>query len=58
MKTYSVELKRVSYLTYVVEADDEDDAQDKAWDMLANEANTLRDYASWDVESVLEHEQE
>ena len=31
MKTYEVELRRVSYITLTVEAENEDDAEEKAW---------------------------
>ena len=31
MKTYEVELRRTSYITMTVEAENEDDATDQAW---------------------------
>ena len=31
MKTFEVELRRTSYITITVEAENEDDAEDKAW---------------------------
>jgi hypothetical protein len=39
MKTYEVELKRVSYVTYIVQALDETDAEDEAWKLLEKDGN-------------------
>ena len=53
MKTYEVELRRTSYITVTVEADDEEDAQNKAW---AECGGRDSDDAVWDVESIEEME--
>jgi hypothetical protein len=52
MKTYEVELKRTSYITLTVEADDRDDALDKAWAECGDRTDS--DDAVWDVESIEE----
>ena len=41
MKLYEVELKRVSYVTYVVEALDEGDAEDEAWKLLEKDGSLV-----------------
>lgn len=51
MKTYEVELRRVSYITITVEAEDKDDAEDKAWAECDDHAD--KD-ATWDVASIEE----
>ncbi len=53
MKTYEVELERVSYITITVEAENEDAAEDAAWKALAKGDDNDSD-ASWRVESVEE----
>lgn len=35
MKTYEIEIQRTSYIVCTVEAEDEDEAKDKAWDWYA-----------------------
>jgi hypothetical protein len=52
MKTFEVELCRTSYVTLTVEAENEDDAEAKAWKEI--QADYHRDDASWFVESVEE----
>lgn len=51
MKTYEVELRRVSYVVITVEAEDKDDAEDKAWAQCDERA---QQDATWDVASVEE----
>lgn len=52
MKTYEVELRRTSYITVTVEAEDEDSALDLAWKEVGNlERN---EDAVWDVNSLEE----
>ena len=41
MKTYEVELRRVSYITLTVEAENEDDAEEKAWAEVAGRADKI-----------------
>jgi hypothetical protein len=51
MKTYEVEFRRTSYITYTVEAQDKDEAERKAWiDIPDHEFNS----ADWEVESIEE----
>lgn len=52
MKTYEVELRRTSYITFTVEAESKDDALDKAWGEC--DARPDSDDAVWDVESIEE----
>ncbi len=53
MKTYEVELRRTSYITMTVEAENEDEAEAKAWQEIENGRNDIYD-AQWDVESIEE----
>jgi hypothetical protein len=52
MKTYEVELRRVSYITIIIEASSLEEAEEKAWKELEND-NHCED-ASWELESVEE----
>lgn len=52
MKTYEVELRRTSYITMTVEAENPEQAEDKAWEKL--QYDPVNDVASWDVESIEE----
>ena len=52
MKTFEVELRRLSYVTITVEADNKDEAEIKAWEEI--ESNDGNIDSSWDVESVEE----
>lgn len=52
MKTYEVELRRVSYIVLTVEAEDEDKAQEMAWAACDNRPDS--DDAVFDVASVEE----
>lgn len=52
MKTYEVELRRTSYITMTVEADNKDDAEEKAWKEVENRDD--ESYATWEVESIEE----
>ena len=51
MKTYQIELKRVSYVNVTVDAETQDEAEDAAWKELGN-----GDYksADWFMESIEE----
>jgi len=52
MKTYEVELKRTSYVTVRVEAENEDEAEAKAWeDLILGHTYGLTD-GNWDLESI------
>ena len=48
---FEVELKRESYVTYTIEADNPDEAETKAWEEL-REAGDFGNCASWTVESI------
>lgn len=52
MRTYEVELRRTSYITLTVVADNEDEAEEKVWEEVGLRAD-LRD-AEWVVESIEE----
>lgn len=54
VKSYEVELKRVSYVIITVEAENPEQAEEKAWKELEND--NLCEDASWMVESVEESE--
>jgi hypothetical protein len=55
MKTYEVELKRVSYIVLTVEAESEEEAESKAYE----EADLSRDnHADWSLESICEMDEE
>ena len=53
MKTYNVELKRTSYITITVEAENPDQADHLAWEKLEREEPHLGD-ADWMLESIEE----
>jgi len=52
MKTYEVELRRTSYITFTVEAENEDDALDKVWAECDDRPDS--DDAVWDVNLIEE----
>jgi hypothetical protein len=55
MKTYEVELRRMSYVTVTVEAEDREGAETLAW--LELEKHEHEDsYADWSLESIEEME--
>jgi hypothetical protein len=47
---FEVELKRESYVTYTIEADNPDEAEAKAWEEL--ERNVPNENGYWSVESI------
>ena len=53
MKTYEVELRRTSYIIVTVEAENEDEAEAKAWAEIEDGRADIND-AVWDVESIEE----
>jgi len=55
MKTYEVELRRTSYITITVEAETVEEAEAKAYD---EGTVKLDNYASWEIESIEEMENE
>ena len=53
MKNYAVELKRTSYVTIVVEANTQEEAEDLAWEELeSGESYGISDDADWQVNSI------
>jgi hypothetical protein len=56
MKLYEVELSRISYVTYVVEALDEGQAEDEAWKLLERDGGADNRDADWSLESVERYE--
>jgi len=53
MKNYAVELKRTSYVTIVVEAKTQEEAEDLAWEELeSGESYGISDDADWQVNSI------
>lgn len=57
MKTYQVELKRVSYVTVSVDADNGDQAEEIAWKELERYEHENGD-ADWSLESISEVDDE
>ena len=51
-KTYEVELKRESYVTLFIEAENEDEAEAKAWAEIDSRPDM--GYATWGIESIEE----
>jgi hypothetical protein len=59
MKTYQIELKRVSYVNLTIEADSQDEAETLAWRELASDGSYGDSDANWAIESVeLEEDEE
>ena len=52
MKTYEVELRRISYITLTVEAEDEDEAEALVWKRV--EQDYYKDDGHWEIESIEE----
>jgi len=56
MKLYEVALKRTSFVTYVVEALDEGQAEDEAWKLLERDGRADNGDANWEVDNTWEYE--
>ena len=56
MKLYEVELKRISFVTYVVEALDESHAEEEAWKLMERDGRADNGDAYWDVHFVERYE--
>lgn len=54
MKLFEVTLKRESYITYTVEADDIESAETKAWEELSSDDYHKKEDASWSLDSIEE----
>ena len=53
MKTYQIELKRVSYVNVTVDAETQDEAESLAWKDIENNCVDIND-ADWELESIEE----
>ena len=53
-KIYEVELKRTSYVTYNVQALDENNAEDEAWRLLEEDFGADNGDADWEVNAIWE----
>lgn len=56
MKTYEVEFKKTSWVIVTVEAENEEDAENKGYELLEAEG-VLKD-ACWDIDGVWEKQTE
>ncbi len=56
MKTFEVELRRTSYIVLTIEAEDADQAKDKAWEEIEHGDYKYED-AAWDIEFVEEKQE-
>lgn len=52
MPKYNVELKYTAYIMYEVDADNITDAEDKAWEMLNDDADHNGKSVDWEINSV------
>jgi hypothetical protein len=52
MKTYQIELKRVSYVNLTIEANSQDEAEVLAWEELASDGSYGDSDANWEIESI------
>lgn len=52
MKTYEVEMRRTSYIVITVQAENETDAEELAWEEIVADAHTRHADADWSVESI------
>jgi len=51
MKTYQIELKRISYVNLTIEAESQDEAEEAAWLELQTGDFDCND-AQWEIESI------
>jgi hypothetical protein len=54
MKSYQVELKRISYVNMYVEAQSQEEAEQHAWAELASDGSWGEGDASWELEAIAE----
>jgi len=54
MKTYEVELRRTSYITLTVEAENEEQAEELAWQEIESGDYGRAKDAHWECESIEE----
>jgi hypothetical protein len=53
MKTYEVELKRVTYVTVTIDAENPEKAEELAWAQVESGA-IVDDYGNWKIENIEE----
>lgn len=56
MKTFEVELRRTSYIVLTIEAETQEEAEEKAWEEIER-GDYRHEDAQWDIESVEETNQ-
>ncbi len=56
MKTYEIELRRVSYVTLEIEAESQDEAEAEALAWAQINADYYKDDGDWAIESIEEFE--
>lgn len=55
MKTYQIELKRVSYVNLTIEAESQDEAEAQAWaEIDSGESYGISDDADWNLNHIKE----
>jgi hypothetical protein len=54
MRIYNVSIKRTSYIQYEIQADDYDDAETQAWELLDKYGYEQSKDADWSCDSVEE----
>lgn len=57
MKKYEVEVRRTSYIIVTVEADDVEQAEERAWQRIEADNVNIND-AAWELESIEEIDDE
>lgn len=49
MKTYSIELRKTSFVTLTIEADTKEKAEDLAWEEIQNNFSSESNYEEWEI---------
>lgn len=49
MKTYSIELRRTSFVTLTIEAETKEQAEDLAWEEMQNNLSAESNCADWEI---------
>lgn len=52
MKIFEVELKYTSYTTITIEAENQEQAENLAWQELQTDGSYRSDYGDWTLESI------
>ena len=56
MKTYAVEIRYTAFANYIIEAKDEEDAEDQAWAEVNADLDHASSYGDWELMSIEERE--